>query len=154
MGIRFTQENHPVWGVAPANYNGSASTGDYISMKNYGHCAVVIQTGAWQGGAVAVTLSQATTVAGAGDKSLAFTAYQHTTGLTVDTPITVASGTCSITTANKLYIIEVDAADLDQEGGFDCLRVNIGTPSSNDDVYGVMYFLSDPRYTNETSITD
>lgn len=140
-----------LWANEPKSYSGAAATAKYISLKDYRHLAIVIQTGAWAGGTAAVTLSQATAVAGTGAKALSFTKQWNdvtTSGTLVETA--VSSDTFTLGTANKLYVIEVDAASLDINNGFDCVAVLIASPGANADFYGVTYHLSQPRYAGAT----
>ena len=63
----------------------------------------------------------------------------------------------TLTTNNKnaMYVIELDAADLDINNGFDCVRVGTGDAAAL--VLSVLYVLSNPRYagaTPPTAITD
>jgi len=70
--MKFVQERHIVPAVWPVDLNTADNPGDYVSLKNYGHCTVDISIGVTTGTSV-VTLVQATTVAGTGAKALAFT---------------------------------------------------------------------------------
>jgi len=144
----------PIWACAPANYNASTSTDKYISLKNYDKVTIIILTGAWAAGTAAVTLTQATAVAGTGAKELAFDTYYHdetTSGTLVKTTATL--NTFNLDTANKMYVIEVDAASLDAAGGFDCLTITVASPGANDDYYGIMYALHGNRYADPTPPT-
>jgi hypothetical protein len=135
----------------PKNYTGAAMTDYYVSMKNYSKLTILIQTGAWAGGTAAVTLKQATAVAGTGAKALSFTKQFNdvaTSGTLVETA--VVSDTFTIGTASKLFVIEVDASQLDVAGGFDCVSLGIATPGANADLYSVSYILSGARYQQST----
>lgn len=70
-------KNHYVIGVSPIDLSGGAQPGDFVSMKNYEHCDVVIQVGATAGGACIVTMDKAAAVAG-DTVTLAFTDYYST----------------------------------------------------------------------------
>lgn len=152
------QNRKILWANEPKNYTGAAATTKYVSLKDYRHLTISIITGAWAGGTAAVTLSQATAVAGTGAKALAFTKQwndEATSGTLVETAVT--SNTFNLTTANKLYVIEVDVETLDVSNGFDCLGVAIASPGANADFYGVLYELSGSRYrqaTPPTALTD
>jgi hypothetical protein len=128
------------WSNAPASYSGAAATAEYFSLKNYDHITFIVQTGAWAGGTAAVTINQATAVAGTGAKALAFD-WVWVDG--VKTAVT--SNTFNLAAANKLYVIEVDAASLDTNNGFDCLGLAIASPGANADFYGVTAILSGAR---------
>ena len=136
-----------VWGSEPKNYTSATGHSDYVSLKHYGQCAAVIQTGAWAGGTAAVTLTQGTDVAGTGAKALGFSytwLYASASG-TVDTytKTAVTSNTFDLDTANSLYIIQVRATMLDIDGNFDCFRVSVASPGANTDLYGITLHLYD-----------
>jgi hypothetical protein len=152
MGGKLLVENQKIiWAIEPKNWTGAASTGDWVSLKLYAHLTIVIQSGAWAAGTSAITLEQATAVAGTGNKALAFTKQWNdvtTGGTLVETAVT--SNTFTIGTANKVWVIEVDADTLDVAGGFDAVTVKGATPGVNADFYGAMYYLSKPRYAQAT----
>ncbi len=140
----------------------SSSTPDYVSLKNYGHfTAVILVKNATTVTGSAITLKQATAVAGTSEKALAFTKVWSNidTGAT-DTLVetTVSSNTFttdSTNSKNLMYVIEVDAAELDTANGFDCIRV--GTANATAATVTVLYVLSNPRYAGATppaAITD
>lgn len=138
-------------GAEPKNYTGAAMADAYVSLKNYQTLTIKISTGAWAGGTAAVTLSQATAVAGTGAKALAFTDYWDdttTTGTLVKKA--ASSNTFNLAAANKSYVIHVDATMLDVAGGFDCVTLAVASPGANNDFYSVEYILSDARYQQAT----
>jgi hypothetical protein len=137
----------PVWGTEPKNWTGAASTGDYVSLKGYTNLTIFILSGAWAGGTAAVTVEQATAVAGTGTKALALTEMwmdTAATGTFVKTAVT--SNTFNLGTANSVWVIELDARSLDIAGGFDCVTVKVATPGANADFYGALYVLHGARY--------
>lgn len=139
--------------IPPANYTGAASTDVYVSLKDTTHATIVISTGAWAGGTAAVTLLQATAVAGTSSKALAFsTVYTNATAPTssVLTSTAVTSDTFNLSVAASTYVIEVDAASLDVANGFDCLCVHVATPGSNNDYYAANMILGQLRYAGKT----
>jgi len=124
----------PVMGCAPAALATTAGDGDYVSMKNHRRLTVLISilnATTVTGGAV--TLKQATSVAGGSEKALAFSkAYRDIDTDAGDTiaEFTVSSDTFTTDTTNSkklLYVIEVDAATLDLDNGFDCVRVDVAS---------------------------
>lgn len=152
--MRLSENCKIVVGAVPIDTTGAAVTGDYVSMKGYSHLTVVIMQGAWAGGTPAVTLKQATAVAGTGEKALSFTKYWSGVALTADTltAATVTSDTFNLTaTANTFTVIEVDASSLDADNSFDCVRVGIASPGANADLVAVLYILSGSRYPQATS---
>lgn len=145
------QHEKILWANEPKNYTGAAATKKYVSLKDYSHLTAIIITGAWAAGAAAVTLVQATAVAGTGEKALALAKYWHdeaTSGTLVET--TASSDTFDLDTANKLYVVEIDAAQLDVSNGFDCCAVAVASPGANADLYGIAYILSGARYRGAT----
>lgn len=152
--MQLVETHKLIWAMEPKNKTGAASTDKYVSLKNYNHLTIIIQTGAWAAGTAAVTLTQASAVAGTGAKALSFANVWHdvaTAGTLVKTA--VVSDTFNLDTANKIYVIEVDAASLDMANGFDCITLSVATPGANADFYGAVYVLSESRYKQATPPT-
>lgn len=104
---------------------------DYVSLKGYDRCTIVIAVDnatTVTGGAI--TLKQATAVAGTSEKALAFTKmWANTDTGAADTLVETAVTSNTFTTdttdnKNLLYVVEVNASDLDVASGFDCVRVD------------------------------
>lgn len=142
----------------------STSTPDYVSLKDFGHFTAIItvDNGTTVTGS-AITLKQATAVAGTSEKALAFTkVWKNEDVATSDTLVETAVTSNTFTTVatntlNSVYVIEVDAAELDTSNGFDCIRV--GTGDATAAVVSVVYVLSNPRYAGaalaaQAAITD
>lgn len=148
QNVRLIEQMKPIWANEPKNYTGAASTDKYVSMKLYGRLMIFIQTGAWAGGTAAVTLKQATAVAGTAAKTLAFSWVWINTAAAPDTFVktAVTSNTFNLDTANLLYVIEVVDSDLDVGNGFDCVALDVASPGSNADFYGAMYLGGAARY--------
>lgn len=149
-----------VQGLAPITP--SSSTPDYVSMKDASKLTIIIDVdnGSTVTGA-AITLKQATAVAGTGEKELAFTKMWANTDTgasdtLVETAVTSNTFTTGTTdTKNLQYVIEVDAADLDTDNGFDCVR--LGTGDGANMVLSATYILHGQRYPQATppaAITD
>lgn len=128
----------------------SSSTTPYVSLKNYGHLTVVI--GVTNGSTVtgcAVTLNQATLVNGTGAKALAFKKVFSNVDLAASDTIAetaVTSNTFTTATTNSkklLYVIEIDASNLDMDNNFDC--VNVGIANAANTTLAVTYILSQAR---------
>jgi hypothetical protein len=149
----------------PKDMNATAMTAKYVSLKNYNHLTIVIQTGAWAAGTAAVTLVKASDVS-ATDAETARLQFMWSDEVTSGTfaKNAVTANTFNLDTANKQYIIEVDAADLKNDAttpfgaektvNFDCVTVAIATPGANADLYGVTYILSEARYPDVSPLTD
>lgn len=157
---RLVDSAKVVTGLAPILP--STSTPDYVSMKDYGHLTVIISThNVTTVTGIAVTLKQATAVAGTAEKALAFTKMWANTDCTASDTLVetaVVSNTFTTSTTNSkdlMYVIEVDASDLDLANGFDCVRAGTGDGVAN--ITSVTYVLSNPRYSQATppaAITD
>jgi hypothetical protein len=124
----------------------STSTPDYVSLKNANRVTVLILVkNATTVTGSAITLKQATAVAGTGEKALAFdTVYVNTDTAAGDTLTKTAVTSNTFTTnatnsKNLMYQIEVKASDLDVTNGFDCIRA--GTGDATAATVTVLYFL-------------
>lgn len=140
-------------GSVPIDTTGAAVTGDYVSMRDYKHLTIVILQGAWAGGTPAVTLKQATDVAGTSEKALSFSWQWKKVGLTATgfTKTAVSSDTFNLdNVANTITVLEIDAESLDTSNGFDCVRLAIASPGANADLIASAYILSGPRYAAAT----
>lgn len=147
----LVENDKVIWGIEPKNWTAAASVGDYVSMKNYPHLTIIIQSGAWAAGTSAITLTQSLTVAAGSEKALGFLWQWNdvaATGTLVKTAVT--ANTFNIGTANKLWVIEVDASSLDKANNFDVVTVKGATPGANADFYGAIYILSRSRYKDAT----
>lgn len=140
----------------------STSTADTVSLKNYARCTIILSVD--NGNTVtgsAIALLQATDVAAATNKALAFSemwANVDTGASDALVKTAVTSNTFTTTTVNAknaLYVIEVDARDLDTNGGYDCLQVTLGNAANT--VIDAIYILHGSRYAQDTppaAITD
>ena len=149
-----------VTGLAPITP--SSSTPDYVTMKGWNNLAVIITVD--NGNTVtgsAITLKQATAVAGTGEKALSFdTMYANEDTGAGDTLTETAVASDTFTTddtnaKNLIYVIEVDVQDLDIDNGFDCVRA--GTGNGTNTVLSVNYVLYNGRHEKlpaATVITD
>lgn len=157
---RLTDKVKIVTGCPPALLTTAAGDGDYISLKGYRKCTIVLSilnATTVTGGAV--TLLQATAVAGTSAKALSFsTALRNIDCAASDalTAFTVSSDTFTTDVTNSkqlLYVIDVDASSLDVANSFDCLRVDVAGSVAS--VGSAMYFLHPQRYSSAPSaITD
>ncbi|WP_028578461.1 hypothetical protein [Desulfomicrobium escambiense] len=129
---------------------GAAITGDYISLKKAGHVTVLVHVAQGHADPVAISIEQATAVAGTGSKPLANAVpiYLVADAATSDAWVRQDDDveyTTSATLKHKLVAFEIDASALDVAGGFDCVCVK--TAASNAlNVTSAVYLLSDLRY--------
>lgn len=149
MQGRIIENCRVVPAFVPIDSTGAAQTGDWVNMKHFRRCLVVIQQGAWAGGTPAVTFEQAQDNASTGAKELAYTERWDATALTDDllAKTTVSSNTSNLANAaNGLMVVEFHAQDLDIANGFTHLRVKVASPGANADLIAAWYLLADPAY--------
>lgn len=139
-----------VGAILPKDINGALQNGQWISLKGYRWLTIQINQGAWAGGTPAVTLAQAQNVTGLNVKPLGFTMrYQYVYATGVMTEAAVVNNTFTLpATPNLIHLLEIDAATLDSDNGFDCVRLEIGTPGVFADLLSATYLLSEPRYSD------
>lgn len=139
-----------VMGCAPAALATTAGDGDYVSLKNFARLTIVISVlNATTVTGGAVTLIQATEVAGSTTKALGFTkAYRNIDCAAGDTlaEFAVSGDTFTTDTTNSkqlMYVIEINAEDLDINNNYDCVRVDVASMANA--VGSVLYILSGAR---------
>jgi hypothetical protein len=149
--------------VAAAGLLLTSTLGDtkYISMKGYRKCQIVISIA--DGTTVtgtAVTLKQATAVAGTGEKALGFTrmlsSVDYPTAALAETAVTSNTFTTqAVNSKDSLYIIDVQSTDLDVNAGFDCIRVDCtGHAATASRGCVVLYNLYGARYNGLSAVVD
>lgn len=142
-------------GVVP-----STSTPDYVSLKNFERIAIIIMVkNATTVTGSAITLKQATSVAGGSEKALSFSrAFRNLDTAAADALAEFAVTSDTFTTNNTnsknlMYVIEVKAEDLDVNNGFDCIRA--GTGDATAATVTVLYALFGAKFpTTSPAITD
>jgi hypothetical protein len=150
--------------VAAAGLLLTSTLGDttYVSLKNYARLriTIVIADGTTVTG-TAVTLKQATAIAGTSEKALAFTRMLANTDYAASKTMVetaVSSNTFTTQTTNSkdsVYIIDVDATDLDMANGFDCVRVDCtGHASTAPRGCAVIYDLYGARFNGASPLAD
>ena len=166
MNRFITEKMQIVMGIVPINLASGANNGDWVSLKNYGRCAVVLIKGAGAAGEdPTLTLVQATEVAGTTSKSLTFTRIDKKVGgqttisqFTTVTQAAAATYLDDTTAENELIMIaDIKAEDLDVANGYDCLRATIADVGTTSQIGGLIYILHEPRYASPTlpgAITD
>lgn len=141
-------------GFGPVDMSAAANNGDWVSMKNYNRCAIIVFKAAGTAGDTpTVTLTQATDVSGTSSKALNFTRVDVKSGTLTSvgtyTTVTQSAGNTYAGTANAagIYIIEIRSEDLDVANGFDCIQASIPDVGANAQLGSCLYVLYGPRYT-------
>ncbi len=155
---RLTERAQIVSAIVPADLSAADNDGDWVSLKNYGHVAIVVHKGAGTAGQdPVITVKQAKDVAGTDAKALDFTR--------VDSKVGVQTGIGQFTTneqaagntytdpvsaeAQGLFVIEFDADELDVRNGYDCVQVSIPDVGAAAQIGGALYILTEPRYASK-----
>jgi hypothetical protein len=122
---------------------------DYVSLKGYDRATIIIlvDNAATVTGA-AITLKQATAVAGTDEKALAFSSMRANVDCAAGDTLTDTAVTSN---KNLMYVIEVAASDLDVANGFDCIRVDSLLMANA--VGAVMYALHGARHASPQAIS-
>lgn len=145
--------------IAPAA-DAAGRTGDYVSLKNVNLAYVVVHITQGNAATIALTIEQATAVAGTGSKAITVSVpiWSNLDTATSDTLVRrtdAVSYTTDAAVKNKIVIFQIDPATLDVANGFDCIVVKTGA-SNAANITQAMYVL-DERYQQATppaSITD
>lgn len=150
----------PGQAAGPADINGAAVTGDYVSLKDFERCLVLVYAGDGSaGGDLDVKLYQATDNAGTGAKVLncletgrIYTKQHASSFATVGqwTEETQATADEQYTDTDSgeqvnLWGLEVSAQDLDADNGFDHIRADVADPSAAK-VVGLLYILGGAKH--------
>lgn len=149
--------------VAAAGLLLTSTLGDtlYVSLKTYRKMQIVIYIA--DGTTItptAVTLKQATAVAGTAEKALAFARMLSsvdypTTALAETAVVANTFSTQSVNSKDSMYIIDVDADSLDSANGFDCIRVDAtGHAATASRGCVVLYNLYGARYSGANPLVD
>jgi hypothetical protein len=133
----------------------SSSTPDYVSMKGYSKCTILISAlNALTVTGSAITVKQATDVAATAEKALPIATARRNIDVAAGDALaefTITSNTFTTDATNSkhlLYEITVNESDLDINGGFDCIRA--GTGNSVNSVLSVLYILWPAKYGKAT----
>lgn len=172
INTRLLESIDIVVGTAPADLD-AAATVDWVSLKNYDGCLVVLVMGTGTAGSdPSVILVQATDVAGTSSKALNCIRrlyYKIGTFTSVNTwssiAITTATGdidTVSVNGATDLagdaaqcmLLVDVRASDLDVDNGFDCLSYTWDDADIGAAKIGTILFIPyGARYPQATPLT-
>lgn len=135
---------------------GSAITGDYISLKKAGHVTVLCHINQANAATTAITIEQATAVAGTGSTAITKTVPIYLVADCATSDLWVkqddaVSYTTSATLKHKLVAFEIDAEDLDT--GYDCITVKFGA-SNAANIVAAQYICGMLRYGPSSLIAD
>lgn len=137
--------------------DGGANTGDWISLANYKHVAIVFQSGVGTAGDdPTITIQQATSAAGGGAKALNFTTIFRkqaavslaAVGAWTRTTQAAANTYTNATSAEEdsLWVVEFDADQLDVDLGFKFIQCSVADVGNNAQPGACLAILTEPRY--------
>jgi hypothetical protein len=146
--------------IRPVDLQTATNAGDWVSLKNYKHVAIVFHsTIGTAGDDPVLTVLQATAVAGTSSKALNINTSkafkkQAATALTAVGQWSSAAADCTTnqwlnTDAAEqevVLVLEFDADELDVDGGFDCISVSVADVGGNAQLGAAYYILSEPRF--------
>lgn len=154
--MRFLDTHQVVPVIMPVNLATAANSGDWISLAKFRRVAFIVVAAIGAAAEdIVVTVRQATTAAGGGAKDLLGIDRVWTkqgADLAAIGAFTKVSQTAAATytsdtggeTAN-LYVVEIDAEQLDVTNGFDFVTLNIADTGTTAKLGCVIAILSEPR---------
>ena len=158
----FFEFHDIVQAFTPVDMQSGTNTGDYVDMRNYDSCWVVLHHAVGTDGDDAVfSFFEATAAAGTGATALASGArVRHKVGATALSAVgqwTIVTRTAATTydtvgldnSQNESIIcVEVKASDL--SAGFTHIRVDVANTGGNAHLGGMTYILNKARYSQKT----
>lgn len=153
---RFAERVNLCIAIKPIDFSGGANAGDWVSLKGYERCAIILVGKVGTSGTdLTVTLNQAQNVAGLNSKAL--TAITH-----VDTKegadlLAIGQYTgvdqaaaSTYTFANneqldQIYVLDIQGTDLDKDNNYDCLQISVNQGSAAK-LITALYALYDPKF--------
>jgi hypothetical protein len=157
--ISFPEHFKIVEGLTPAA-DAAGRTGDYVSLKNCLMAYVLVHMDQGNAATVALTPYQATAVAGTSEKVLAnavpiWASQDWGTSDALTRATDAVNFTTSAAVKHKAVLFQIDPAQLDVEGGFDCITVKTGA-SNAANITAATYFLVTryPQTTPPSAIVD
>jgi|GEM_PF-4057328 len=140
----IVQESKVVNVLHPVSVS-AAATGDYICMKNYQHISLIVNVGTLTTGGL-LQLKEAKD-ASATSAAVIDPGHYWISGTTPSdtfTKTSTSSSATATTTASKVYVFELDGAQLSD--GFDWVTLYMPTSAASAMIMGAQAILSKPRY--------
>jgi len=139
---------------------GAAITGDYVSLKHCSMAYVVLEMAQASVTQSAITIEQATAVAGTSTKAISVTVpiWANEDCVASDTLVrqtAAVSFTTSAAQKHKIVIFQIDPATLDMANSFDCITVKTAASDATNITAAQYYLVTDyPQATPPAAITD
>jgi hypothetical protein len=150
------RKNQVVMAIVPVDSQTGANNGDWVSMKDFHRCTVlVIKAAGVAGDDPVITLKQATDVSGAGAKALTFTRVDSKVGTQTSIGAWTANTQAAANTYTDLvsaesqgiFAIDIKSEDLDVNNSFDCVQLSVpDTGAAGAQLLTAVYILRGARY--------
>lgn len=150
----FAEQVQVVAAFVPVDLAGGAQTGDWVSLKNYERCTVILFKAAGAAGEDAtITLEEAQDVSGTGAQNLAVIdkVYQKQGTLNAVAEFSAVTQTAAATYIDTdsgenqgIYAFDVQSEELSD--GFTSLRISTDDPGVTAQLAGALYLLWPARY--------
>jgi hypothetical protein len=145
-GFYLAEQGKPVVGIAPIDIGGAVKTSDYWSMENYSHVSIIVACGAITNAAT-ITVYESEDNSGTGEDAVAFSYYAvNGSGVTGSKQTATTAGFSTGTTNDRLWVIEIDAAELSADHHF----MTVKTTDAAANLIAVIPILSGARYQSST----
>lgn len=152
----LVENSQIVSGFVPVDMQSAGNDGDWVSLKNYNHVAVVFfKALGTADDDPTLTIEQATNVAGGSATGLNFTdiyvkqgALLTAVGQWTKVTQSAASSYTDLTSAElqAIWVVEFDGPDFDVANGFDCIRGRVADVGGNPQLGCLLYVLTSPRH--------
>lgn len=128
---------------------GSARSGDWVSLKGYAGCLIVVNIAMGHAATTAITVDKATDVSGGGNSNgiTVNRVWKHTGAIGAAIAYAAVAAAASFTSSatgsgQDVYLLDVRADEL---GDYDCIQVELGA-SNSANIVSATYLLYGPRY--------
>jgi hypothetical protein len=130
--------------LGPTTTNGAITTGDYVSMKNVKRCTVLVSLNQAATDATAITIEQATNVAGAGSTAITLVVpiWQDADVSSSDALVRQTDAVADAATAGtnpQLFVFQIDPETL--ADGFDCITCKLADSTEATNFVNITYLL-------------
>lgn len=152
---QFLENANIVSAFVPVNMAGAANNGDWVNLSKFGRLVAVLFKGAGTAGEDPIfTLRQATDAAGSGAKALNFTEVWEKvgaqTGIANFTRVQQTAASTYVNAASAeaegVFAVEIRAEDLDVEGGFTHVQLQVPDVGAGAQNGCGFYVMLDPRH--------
>lgn len=146
-----------VSGFLPSNLAAGGGAGDWVSLRNYGRCALVLfKAPGTAGDDPTLVIEQALDINGTGAKALTFDRIDVKQGADLGvigqfTKLEFDTASDSYTEdtaaeAQAIWVVDIKAEDLDIDGNYTSIRATVADTGTGPQLAALLYVLHDPAY--------